>query len=40
MQVGQLPLRFEANSGQFDAGVQFAARGLGYGLALTPTAPC
>ena len=38
VQVGQLPLRFETNRGQFDAGVRFAARGLDYGLALTPTA--
>ena len=37
VQVGQLPLRFETNRGQFDAGVRFAARGLDYGLALTPT---
>jgi hypothetical protein len=38
VQVGQLPLRFETNRGQFEAGVRFAARGLDYGLALTPTA--
>jgi uncharacterized repeat protein (TIGR01451 family) len=31
------PLRFEANAGQFAANVRFAARGVGYGVALTPT---
>ncbi len=35
--LGALPLRFEANSGQFDAATTFAARGLGYGLSLTAT---
>ena len=35
--LAQLPLRFEANAGQFDDGVRFAARGVGYGVALTPT---
>ena len=35
--LAQLPLRFEANTGQFDDGVRFAARGVGYGVALTPT---
>lgn len=38
VRVGQLPLRFEINRGQFAPGVRFAARGLDYGLALTPTA--
>jgi hypothetical protein len=33
---GKLPLRFEANRGQSDARVRFLARGLGYGLFLTP----
>jgi uncharacterized protein (TIGR03437 family) len=33
---GQLPLAFEANAGQFTPGVQFAARGAGYNLWLTP----
>jgi len=33
--LGQLPLRFEANAGQFDPRVRYAARGVGYGLALT-----
>jgi len=31
---GNLPLSFEANRGQFDPGVQFLARGAGYGLYL------
>ena len=35
--LAQLPLRFEANAGQFDDGIRFAARGVGYGVALTPT---
>jgi hypothetical protein len=35
--LGALPLRFEANSGQFDTATKFAARGLGYGLSLTST---
>jgi Beta-propeller repeat len=35
--LGALPLRFEANSGQFDSATTFAARGLGYGLSLTAT---
>ena len=35
--LAQLPLRFEANAGQFDEGVRFAARGVGYGVVLTPT---
>ena len=30
-----LPLMFEPNQGQIDAGVKFAARGSGYGLYLT-----
>jgi hypothetical protein len=33
----RLPLRFEANRGQADARVRFLARGLGYGLFLTPS---
>src|SRR6202011_2489983 len=33
---GKLPLSFEANRGQFDARVRFAARGPGYSLFLTP----
>jgi uncharacterized repeat protein (TIGR01451 family) len=33
--LAQLPLRFEASAGQFDDGVRFAARGVGYGVALT-----
>jgi hypothetical protein len=32
--LGQLPLRFERNDGQFDAATRFAARGLRYGLTL------
>src|SRR5688572_27029996 len=35
--LAQLPLRFEANAGQFDDRIRFAARGVGYGVALTPT---
>ena len=35
--LAQLPLRFEANAGQFDDAIRFAARGVGYGVALTPT---
>jgi uncharacterized repeat protein (TIGR01451 family) len=35
--LGQLPLRFEANQGQFDARAQFTARGLNYALWLTPS---
>src|SRR5581483_6137091 len=31
---GRLPLRFEANHGQFDQRAQFVARGPGYGLFL------
>ncbi|HNG32228.1 MAG TPA: SBBP repeat-containing protein, partial [Blastocatellia bacterium] len=31
---GQLPIRFEANRGQFDRAVNFVARGGGYSLAL------
>jgi hypothetical protein len=31
-----LPLRFEPNRGQWDAGVRYLARGPGYGLFLTP----
>ena len=32
---GKLPLSFEANQGQADAGVKFLSRGRGYGLFLT-----
>src|SRR5512138_1696440 len=35
--LGRLPLRFEANQGQFDGRAQFAARGLQYAMWLTPT---
>jgi uncharacterized protein YcfJ len=35
---GQLPLSFEANQGQADAGVDFLSRGSGYTLSLTPGA--
>ena len=35
--LGRQPLRFEANAGQFPAHVRFAARGTGYGVALTAT---
>jgi hypothetical protein len=35
---GQTPLSFEANQGQTAAGVNFLARGPGYGVFLTPTA--
>jgi hypothetical protein len=35
--LGQLPLRFEANRGQFGPGTKFAVRGLGYGLSLGAT---
>src|SRR6266853_5943121 len=34
---GKLPLHFEQNQGQTDAGVQYLARGRGYTLFLTPT---
>jgi uncharacterized repeat protein (TIGR01451 family) len=34
--LGQLPLRFEANQGQFDPRAQFATRGLNYAMWLTP----
>ena len=34
---GSLPLAFEPNEGQARAGVEFLARGSGYGLALTRT---
>src|SRR5688572_5831579 len=34
---GKLPLSFEANHGQTDAGVQFLSRGTGHSLFLTPT---
>ncbi len=33
--IARQPLRFEANAGQFPDGVRFAARGTGYGVALT-----
>jgi Tol biopolymer transport system component len=33
---GRLPMSFEANQGQADAGVKFLARGHGYDLLLTP----
>src|SRR5262249_47407781 len=33
----RLPMSFEANAGQTEAGVQFLARGPGYTVALTPT---
>ena len=36
--LAALPLRFEANQGQFGDATKFAARGLGYGLSLTSTA--
>src|SRR5262245_14336680 len=35
--IARQPLRFEANAGQFAADVRYAARGVGYGVALTPT---
>jgi uncharacterized repeat protein (TIGR01451 family) len=35
--LARQPLRFEANAGQFADGVRFAARGTGYGVALTGT---
>lgn len=34
---GSLPLAFEANRGQTDAGVDFLARGSGYGIFVTPS---
>ena len=34
---GHLPLAFEPNEGQTDGRVKFLARGIGYGLYLTPT---
>src|SRR5216110_138873 len=36
-EFGKLPLSFEANRGQFDPRVRFAARGPGYSLFLTRT---
>ena len=33
--LSQLPLRFEANRGQFDPSVRYAARGGGYDLLFT-----
>ena len=35
---GKLPLAFEANAGQADAGVRFVAHGSGFALALAPDA--
>src|SRR3954471_7143896 len=35
--LGQLPLSFEANRGQFPAEVQFASRGAGYKAFFTQT---
>jgi uncharacterized repeat protein (TIGR01451 family) len=35
--LAQQPLRFEANAGQFARTVRYAARGVGYGVALTRT---
>ena len=35
---GKLPLSFEANAGQADAGVRFVAHGSGFALALAPDA--
>jgi uncharacterized repeat protein (TIGR01451 family) len=35
--LGRLPLRFEANAGQFDPAIRFVARGTGYGVAITRT---
>ncbi|MEW6237085.1 MAG: hypothetical protein AB1656_17005 [Candidatus Omnitrophota bacterium] len=32
---GQLPLHFEANRGQFDDGVEYFSRGIGFSLFLT-----
>ncbi len=37
MTLGQLPLSFEANRGQFDPQVQFASRGAGYKAFFTQT---
>src|SRR5215813_7924786 len=34
---GKLPLSYEVNRGQADAGVQYLARGPGYNIFLTPT---
>ena len=38
-QFKQLPLNFEANTGQLDPSVAFAARGAGYALLLTADGP-
>jgi hypothetical protein len=38
VQMARLPLRFEANHGQWDPKVAFLARGAGYDLFLTPEA--
>jgi hypothetical protein len=35
--LARQPLRFEANTGQFAEPIRFAARGTGYGVALTTT---
>src|SRR5438067_1260839 len=35
---GHIPLSFAANQGQAAPGIDFVARGSGYGLALTPSA--
>src|SRR5688500_12247759 len=35
--LARQPLRFEANDGQFADRIRFAARGAGYGVALTST---
>ena len=35
--LSQLPLRFEANRGQFEPEIRYAARGAGYDLVFTPT---
>src|ERR1700730_6353079 len=37
MALGQLPLSFEMNRGQFDPQVRFASRGAGYKAFLTQT---
>jgi uncharacterized repeat protein (TIGR01451 family) len=35
--LARQPLRFEANGGQYAPEVRYAARGVGYGVVLTPT---
>src|ERR1035437_5559456 len=37
--LGRLPLRFEANRGQWDPAVRYAARANGYALLLTAGGP-